>query len=122
MVAAVKPPTSGQAEHPDELVTGLRLRVGAGGRKSWIVRTRASGRQINKTLGTYPLLGLGRARDEARAFLLELSQRGEPRVSRTFGELTDHWIENVAKRRNRSWHNQKRRLERHALPKWRDRK
>ena len=39
-IAAIKPPPSGQDEHPDHKVTGLRLRVGAGGKKSWIVRRR----------------------------------------------------------------------------------
>ena len=33
-IAAIKPPSSGQEEHPDHKVTGLRLRVGAGGKKS----------------------------------------------------------------------------------------
>ncbi|MBC7496139.1 MAG: DUF4102 domain-containing protein [Sphingomonadaceae bacterium] len=42
-VKAIKPPATGQGEHPDDLVTGLRLRIGAGGRKAWIVRTRVGG-------------------------------------------------------------------------------
>ena len=53
-VSAIKPPANGQEEHPDDLVRGLRLRVGAGGRKAWIVRTRAGKEQVNKTLGPYP--------------------------------------------------------------------
>ena len=66
-VASLKPPGSGQAEHSDDLVVGLRLRIGAGGRKAWIVRTRAGGKSINKTLGSYPVLSLAEARhSEAR--------------------------------------------------------
>lgn len=38
-VDAITPPASGQGEYPHELVTGLRLRTG---RKTWIVRARAS--------------------------------------------------------------------------------
>jgi integrase len=34
--------------------------------------------------------------------------------------LSDHWVENVAKVKNKSWHNQQRRLEIYVLPKWRD--
>jgi integrase len=120
-VAAIKPPGAGQEEHSDDLVTGLRLRVGAGGRKAWIVRTRAGGKPINKTLGAYPTLKLGDAREAARNLLRDIAQHGGLRAARTFGELTDHWIEHVAKPNNRSWDKQKRRLEIHVLPAWRDR-
>ncbi|HUO23058.1 MAG TPA: tyrosine-type recombinase/integrase [Caulobacteraceae bacterium] len=120
-VAAIPPPASGQEEHKDDLVTGLRLRVGAGGRKAWIVRTRAGGKPINKTLGTYPALRLADARDEARALLTEIAKRGALRTTPTFGEAAQHWIDNIAKARNSSWKNQQRRLEIHVLPLWRDR-
>lgn len=119
-VSAIKPPLSGQDEHPDDLVRGLRLRVGAGGRKAWIVRTRAGKRQINRTLGPYPLISLAMARDQARDFLITLAKEGEARPERTFGQLAEHWIEHVAKVRNKSWHNQERRLEIHVLPTWRN--
>jgi integrase len=95
--------------------------VGAGGRKAWIVRTRAGGKQLNKTLGAYPVLKLGEAREAARALLRHIAVNGAPRQSKTFGELADHWIEHVAKPNNRSWDKQQRRLEIHVLPKWRDR-
>lgn len=121
-VAALKPPRDGQAEYPDDLVTGLRLRIGAGGRKSWIVRTRAGTKVLNKTLGSYPTLGVGKAREEARKFLEDLATTGTPRVNRTFGQLAEDWLDKVAKPNNRSWQLQKRRLEIHVLPKWGDRK
>ncbi|MGI8704959.1 MAG: tyrosine-type recombinase/integrase [Sphingomicrobium sp.] len=120
-VAAIKPPAAGQEEHSDDLVTGLRLRVGAGGRKAWIVRTRAGGKPINKTLGAYPVLKLSDARDAAKALLRDIALTGAPRQSKTFGELVDHWIEHVAKPNNRSWEKQKRRLEIHVLPHWQSR-
>lgn len=119
-VSAIAPPQSGQAEHPDDLVRGLRLRVGAGGRKAWIVRTRAGKKQVNKTLGPYPLISLSSARDLARDFLIALVKEGEVRQKRTFGELADHWIKHVAKPKNKSWYNQERRLEIYVLPKWRN--
>lgn len=119
-VSALRPPQKGQDEYPDDLVQGLRIRVGAGGRKSWIVRARSGKQQINKTLGTYPLISLGVARDIAREFLLTLIKDGSVRRERTFGELADHWIEHVAKPKNKSWHNQLRRLEIYVLPKWRN--
>ena len=119
-VSAIPPPPTGQVEHPDDLVRGLRLRVGAGGRKAWIVRTRAGKKQINKTLGPYPLISLAAAREQARDYLIALAKEGEVRAKRTFGQLAEHWIENVAKAKNKSWHNQERRLEIYVLPKWRD--
>lgn len=119
-VSAIAAPKSGRIEYPDDLVRGLRLRVGAGGRKAWIVRTRAGKEQINKTLGPYPLISLAAARDQARDFLIALAKEGEVRSKRTFGELAEHWINNVAKTKNKSWHNQERRLEIYVLPKWRN--
>jgi integrase len=120
-VAAIKPPARGQEEHPDDLVTGLRLRVGAGGRKAWIVRARVGGKPLNKTLGAYPTIGVANARDMARDFLLDCARNGAPQRKRTFGELAEHWIENVSKPNNKSWRNQERRIEIYLLPKWRDR-
>ena len=120
-VSAITPPKGGQAEHADDLVQGLRLRVGSGGRKAWIVRSRAGTKLINKTLGPYPLIRLADARDLARDFLITLAREGDARPNRTFGALTEHWIEHVAKVRNKSWRQQKRRLEIYVLPKWRDR-
>ena len=88
-VATIQPPTRGQAEHSDDLVTGLRLRVGAGGRKAWIVRTRAGGKPINKTLGSYPALKLADARDVARGLLTQIAKEGLPKPKKTFGEVTE---------------------------------
>jgi integrase len=117
-VKAIKPPASGQAEHPDDLVTGLRLRVGAGGRKAWIVRTRAGGKPINKTIGSYPVMPLAIAREQAQKLLLDIQTTGAPRQKRTFADLLDHWVKNDAAENNRSWALQKRQAEIHVLPKW----
>ena len=47
-------------------------------------------------------------------------KEGEVRQKRTFGELANDWIKHVAKVKNKSWHNQERRLELYVLPKWRN--
>ena len=120
-VKAMKPPSDGQQEHPDDLVTGLRLRVGAGGRKAWILRTRAGGKPINKTLGVYPALRVADARDAARAVLTDIAKIGGLRPSKTFGELADHWIENVARPNNRTCRTLEQRLVLHVHPHWRNR-
>ena len=119
-VASIKPPAKGQEEHADDLVTGLRLRVGAGGRKAWIVRTRAGAKVINKTLGSYPTLSLADARAAAKDLLVGIAKDGLPRTKRTFGAAAEHWVTHVAKPRNKSWRNQERRLEIHVLPSWKD--
>ncbi len=122
-VAAIKPPATGQEEHRDSKVTGLRLRVGAGGKKTWIVRARAGQKVINKKLGSYPAMKLASARTAAEKVLEAIARDGTADAAdRTFGAVASVWIDKVAKPKNDSWQQQERRLERHVLPAWRDRK
>jgi integrase len=122
-VAAIKPPAAGQAEHPDNKVTGLRLRVGAGGKKSWIVRRRVGAKVLNKKLGSYPEMGLAAARKAAEKLLEALARDGSAdALERTFGDVAGFWIENVAKAKNDRWRDQERQLELHVYPAWRSRK
>jgi integrase len=122
-VAAIKPPAEGREEHPDAKVTGLRLRVGAGGQKTWIVRKRVGAKTINKKLGTYPALSLAKAREGALAVIEALERDGSTdALARTFGAVADTWVDKVAKVKNGSWQLQKRRLEMHVYPTWKDRK
>lgn len=122
-VAAFKAPAQGQKEYPDTKVTGLRLRVGSGGTKTWIFRARTGQQTINKKLGTYPGLNLADARIAALKLISAIARGGSAEaIERTFGAVASHWIEKVAKPKNDSWRNQARRLELHVLPKWGDRK
>jgi integrase len=122
-IAAIKPPAAGQEEHRDQKVTGLRLRVGAGGKKSWIVRARAGSKVVNKKLGSYPPMGLAAARTAAERLLAALARDGSTEAAdRTFGAVAAYWIEKVAKPKNDSWKQQERQLETHILPAWRNRK
>lgn len=122
-IAAIKPPKEGQQEYPDHKVTGLRLRVGAGGKKTWTVRRRVGDKIVNRKIGTYPAMKLAAARSAAEAMIEALETTGSTEaIDRTFGQVADHWIKNVAKPKNKSWQLQERRLEMHVLPSWRDRK
>lgn len=122
-VAAIKPPAKGQEEHPDAKVTGLRLRVGAGGQKTWIVRRRVGAKVINKKIGVYPPMGLASARKAAERLLEVLARDGSTEaLDRTFYTVAEHWIEKVAKPKNDSWKDVHRKLELHVYPTWRDRK
>lgn len=74
------PPAKGRAEHYDALLPGFCLRVTDKGRKSWAVMYRvkggcsehnAQGRPClhRATVGSYPAVKLGEARDRARTYL-----------------------------------------------------
>lgn len=122
-LAAIKPPATGQQEHPDHKVKGLRLRVGSGGKKTWTLRRRVGAKVINKKLGNYPGMGLAAARDAAERVLVALEIDGTTdTLDRTFGVVAGRWIEDKAKQKNKRWADQERQLELHVLPHWRDRK
>lgn len=127
-IAAIKPPKSGQDEHKDGgpgYVRGLRLRVGITGTKTWIVRARAGEKVVNKKLGSYPAMRLAAARVAAGKLLDALARDGNTLAAdRTFGALADAWHEKkkADKKGNKSVGLQWRRLERHVLPRWRDRR
>ncbi|GAA3801912.1 site-specific integrase [Qipengyuania pelagi] len=117
-IAAIKPPAKGQQEHPDHKVTGLRLRVGAGGAKTWTLRRRVGGKVINRKLGTYPAMRLAAARDAAETMIAALERDGSTEgLDRTFEAAAEAWIE--AKNRPDLI---RRQLELHVYPDWRDRK
>lgn len=117
-IAAIKPPETGQQEHPDHKVTGLRLRVGAGGAKTWTLRRRVGGKVINRKLGTYPAMKLAAARDAAEKVIEALERDGSTSgLDRTFQSAAEAWI--AAKKRP-PW--VRRQLKLHVFPSWAERK
>lgn len=117
-IAAIKPPEKGQQEHPDHKVTGLRLRVGAGGAKTWTLRRRVRDKVLNRKLGTYPAMKLAAARIAAEKLIEALERDGSTAgIDRTFRAAAEAWIE--AKKRPDGI---RRQLELHVLPEWGDRK
>ena len=120
-IAAIKPPASGQSEHPDHKVTGLRLRVGSGGKKTWTLRRRVGSKVINRKVGSYPEMRLAGARDAAEKMIEALEASGSTEgLDRTFGQVAEHWLETKEKAdaRNRTIVHQRRQLEMHVLPAW----
>ena len=116
-IAAIKPPEKGQQEHPDHKVRGLRLRVGAGGAKTWTLRRRVGEKVLNRKLGTYPAMKLAQARTAAEAMIEALERDGTTEgIDRTFYAGAEAWIE--AKKRPALI---RRQLELHVYPSWRDR-
>jgi integrase len=117
-IAAIKPPEKGQQEHPDHKVTGLRLRVGAGGAKTWTLRRRVRDKVLNRKLGTYPAMKLATARIAAEKLIEALERDGSTAgIDRTFRAAAEAWIE--AKKRPDGI---RRQLELHVLPEWGERK
>ena len=53
----------------DLLLPGFGIRVSVGGKKTWFAVGRVGGRQVRHTIGTYPTVTLGEAREAARLIL-----------------------------------------------------
>jgi integrase len=75
----LRPPASGQVEYPDSAVPGLRVRIGVGGTKSFILRKRVAGKWRNVTLGRYSeRFTLAAARKKARTLLSDIEFKADP--------------------------------------------
>ncbi len=128
-VESAKAPAAGQIDYWDAHTRGLGLRISQGGRKTWTVFYRFTGRMRRLTLGTYPVLSLADARKLAMTALRE-AQHGidpatakrEARSAESFGELANLYLERYAKAEKRSWREDERILNRDLLPRWRGRK
>lgn len=113
-IAGIRPPQSGQVEYPDNLVRGLRLRVGASGVKTYILRKRCHGRLLNVALGRHSLrFKLADARKKARDLLVDIEQgkdvakkEGEKRKFSsgigTVRELVEVYLANEVRGKKRS--------------------
>lgn len=116
-----------QADFWDKLVPGLGVRVsGLTARKTFIVRYRArDGKRPRYKLGTYPILSLKDAREEAKSVLARVQlgedparSRGERREALTVEQLAGEYIEKHAKPRQRetTWREDERTLKRDVIP------
>ena len=118
-IAGLKAPASGQSEISDAKVPGLRVRIGASGKPSFIVRKRAGGKVKVVTLGQYGArFGLADARKRAREVLSDIDAGKDVAPVRR-GALTIRklWPEYLAsKAKHRSHHEIKRIGEKHILP------
>jgi integrase len=132
-IAKLAAPSKGRIEVSDARCTGLTLRVTTNGVKSWSFRFRARGASAPSrvTLGIYPDLGLGKAREQASAMRSTVAGGGDPAQHRreqrgggkTFAALADRYMKEHAYRHKRpaSAAADRRNLEKHILPKWRNR-
>ena len=132
-VEKIKPDPHKRREIADGLLAGFYLVVQPSGAKSWAVRYRHGGKTRKHTIGTYPAFGLGKARASAEEALRSVAQGIDPATERaavkaesrrkpdTVRAVVEEFIERYAKRKNRSWQETERVLEKEVLSHWGDR-
>lgn len=131
-IRGLTPPPSGQLEISDQLIGGLRVRVGASGGKTFILRKRVGGSVRNVTLGRFSeAFTLADARKKARSLLIDLeSGKGLPQptsstggaVGRlTFSVLWAQYLERAVKGKKKSASEIERIGKKFILPRFGDR-
>lgn len=81
-IKGLSAPKTGRVEVADKVVSGLRIRVGSSGTKTFIVRKRIGGRVANVTVGRFhdTRFTLADARKKARTLLNDIEGGGDPRA------------------------------------------
>lgn len=129
-IKGLKPPSSGQVEIKDAVVPGLRLRIGASGARTFLLRKRVGGVVRNITIGRYSdRFGLAEARKKARIVLSDIEAGGDPYEhapkpvrGAAAGTLRGMWPDyKAAKADRRSIAEIERVFTRHILPQFGDR-
>src|SRR5215212_4270003 len=92
-------------DYRDTVVPGLCLRVTATAHKTFTLRTRVNRRQVRYAIGSYPLISLADAREQARKILrhsqLGRYERAEERQGLTLGEVVPEFIVKHVMEKNR---------------------
>lgn len=77
-IERIKPNSAKRCEIPDGLLVGLYFVIQPSGTRSWAVRYRYGGKPRKLTLGGYPTLDLGTARERARQALQAVAAGRDP--------------------------------------------
>src|ERR671916_1035127 len=77
-IERIKPDPAKRREIPDGLLVGLYFVIQPSGARSWAVRYRHGGKPRKLTLGGYPALDLGTARERARQALQAVAKGDDP--------------------------------------------
>lgn len=105
-------PQSKQYSISEPTVPGLEIRISPRGRRSWSLRYRASGgKEIRRSLGTWPTLSAEQARNAARK-VKEQDDRDKPL---TLEQLVEEYLERWAKPRRSTWRESERVLKGEVL-------
>jgi hypothetical protein len=109
----------------DSKQNGLALQVRPNGLRAWKCIYSFRGRTRWFHLGAGNAIGLKQAREMARDIMYAVAKgedpQGEKRAKRqvgTFGELAERYLEQHAKRRNKSWEQADKLVQRYLLPHW----
>jgi integrase len=109
----------------DTHLRGLAIRVQPTGAKAWKVIYSHHGRPRWLHLGSASAIGLADARLLARKAMLAVAEGKDPAAEKkaergagTFAELAAKYIEQHAKKHNKSWRQGEALVSRHALPRW----
>jgi integrase len=124
----------GRTEYFDKLLPGFALRVSGpspsnpAGSKSWVVFYRFRGKLRRDTIGKWPVLELGEAREKARKLLAAISENRDPhpatQATRTIDSAVDEFMKRhmAAHQRSASYVDETRRIfDTLVLPRWRGR-
>ncbi len=129
-VEKIQPDPDRRLEIPDGLLPGLYLVVQPTGAKSWAVRFRASGKTAKLTLGRFPAIKLGKARELARDQFEAVAKGRDPAAEKrlakmagqtialptTVGGLCDRYVELHLKPNVRRWKNARGEINNHIRP------
>jgi integrase len=109
----------------DALQHGLALRVQPTGAKAWVVIYSRQGRPRWLHLGNGNNIGLADARTLAAKAMLAVAEGKDPaaekkaeRGSGTFADLATKYVEQWAKKHNKSWRQAETLISRYVLPRW----
>jgi hypothetical protein len=109
----------------DTMQRGLALRVQPTGSKSWVVVYSRHGRSRWLYLGGADAIGLADARMLAAETMLAVARGKDPAAEKkaergagTFAELAGRYLEQHAKKHNKSWRQADALIRRFAVPRW----
>jgi integrase len=109
----------------DSYQRGLAIRMQPTGRAAWKVIYHHHGRPRWLHLGDATAIGLADARTMAAEAMLEVARGKDPAAERkaergagTFTDLATRYVEQHAKKRNKSWRQADTLIRRYVLPRW----
>jgi integrase len=125
-VERIKPPVTGQIEYFDKGWPGLSLRLSYGGQKAWGFYYRINGRLRRMSLGTFPAMSLGEARDAWRQARQDVAKGIDPGLARkpertadAFDDVVAQWLrEDQAKNKASTFYQTSRIVQHDIMPAW----
>jgi integrase len=110
LIENLQPRIDRRYEVRDLLLPGFGVRISVNGKKSWFAVARINGRQVRHTIGNYPTVTLGEAREAARLILKDIQlglyapAKAAPEATpATLAQMISLFIEIYAKPKNRGW-------------------